>query len=114
MQHQGAKHSGFPRRQPMNLQSASLRRTARLFSASLLFLLCHGAMAFGSTYDPATGVLTADTVDLGGARFTSMQVKVNGIVSGPTGTFQNGLDTSYDTVSGQLTVPVVDVGNIRS
>jgi hypothetical protein len=97
----------------MNLQSASLRRTARLFSASLLFLLCHGAMAFGSTYDPATGVLTADTVDLGGARFTSMQVKVNGIVSGPTGTFQNGLDTSYDTVSGQLTVPVVDVGNIR-
>lgn len=79
----------------------------------MLFLLCYDAISFGSNYDPVTGVLTAESVDLGAARFTNMQVKVNGIVSGPTGTFQNGLDTSYDTVRGRLTVPVVDVGTIR-
>ncbi len=97
----------------MNLKSASLRRKARLFTGPMLFLLCSSVIAFGSNYDPATGVLTADTVDLGAARFTGMQLKVSGIVSGPTGAFENGLDTSYDTLSGRLTVPVVDVGNIR-
>jgi hypothetical protein len=97
----------------MNLNSTSIRHKARSFTAPILFLLCNGAMAYGGTYDPVTRVWTADSVTLGGAKFEGMRVKVSGIVSGPTGTSQNGWDASYDTASGHLTVPVVDVGNTR-
>jgi hypothetical protein len=87
---------------------------ARFLAATLIFLAGSGAAwAWGGRYDPATGVLTADSVTLGGAVYTGMQVTIGGIASGPAGTFENGFVYSYDTASGQLTVPVVDVGNAR-
>jgi hypothetical protein len=92
----------------------SFHRHARFLAATLIFLAGSGAVwAFASGYDPATRVLTAESVTLGGATFEGMQVTISGIVTGPTGTVGNGWETSYDTASGQLTVPVVDVGNTR-
>jgi hypothetical protein len=98
----------------MNLNSASLRRKARSIMVALMCLACSSAVwAWGGKYDPVTGVLTADSVTLGGAVYTGMQVTIGDIASGPAGTFENGLVYSYDTASGQLTVPVVDVGDAR-
>jgi hypothetical protein len=84
----------------------------KLFSAAVVFLACSGAAwAFGGSYDPATRVLTAEYVTLGGALYTNMQVSVSGIVSGPAGAGPNGYAYSYDTASKQLTVPRVMVGD---
>jgi hypothetical protein len=92
--------------------SHSLR--AQLLGAAFAFLACNGAAwAQADIYDPATGVLTADNVTLGGALFTNMQVTVSGIASGPTSPPAKGDWYSYDTASNQMTVPFVDVGNFR-
>jgi hypothetical protein len=84
----------------------------RIFTAALMLLACSGAAwAVGGSYDPATGVLSADFVTLGAARYTGMQVTVSSIVRGPMGGSANGSDYSYDTSSNQLTIPSVTVGN---
>jgi phospholipase C len=55
--------------------------------------------------------LSIPTLMIGGATYSSVEVTVGSIISGPTGTSSTGVEDSYDPASGQLTVEAVTVGS---
>jgi phospholipase C len=77
--------------------------------AAALIMIFTGAAFGADTYN--AGELSMSSVAIGGATYSNMVVRVEAIVSGPSGTGAYGVLDRYDPGSKQLTVQAVTVGS---